>query len=116
VLLSLSTRFDNWDTPGSVLALIGLSVSMALISSLLLRRTAQRIRQRVLDDLDEEVSGIEYAAAPTHSERLKNLLDRIKAIHEGAYSKWHQEPVVRALLWVLGVGILIVTEYVTVGG
>ncbi|MEA3277813.1 MAG: hypothetical protein U9Q81_21535, partial [Pseudomonadota bacterium] len=70
ILFSFSTRFDNWDTPGSVLGLIGLSVTITLVSSIWLRNTAQRVRQKILNCLSEEISGIEYAAAKTHSEQL----------------------------------------------
>jgi hypothetical protein len=116
LLLSLSTRFDNWNTPVSAFGLVLLAIGIGLISSMRLRRTAQRIRQGVLDDLTEEVSGIEYSAARTESEQLQRLVARIQAINEGAYSKWYSEPVFRALAWVFGVGILIVTEYASVGG
>lgn len=115
LLLSLSTRFDNWNTPASVLALIGLAIIIGLSSSLRLRRTAQRIRQGVVDELKEEVTGIEYAAAKTQSDKLQQLVKRIEAIHEGAFTKWYNEPVFRALAWVLGIGLWIVTEYAKLG-
>ena len=116
LLLSLSTRFDNWNTPASVIGLIALTVGIVLLASSRLRRCAQRIRQRVVDDLKEEVTGIEYAAAKTQSEKLRRLVERIEAIHQGAYTKWYNEPVIRALAWVVGIGIWILTEYAKVGG
>lgn len=115
LLLSLSTRFDNWNTPVSVIGLIALTIGIILLASSRLRRTARRIREGVLEDLKEEVSGIEYAAAKTRSEKLRRLVERIEAIQQGAYSKWYNEPVIRALAWVLGIGIWILTEYAKVG-
>ncbi|MCF7992573.1 MAG: hypothetical protein K9M02_19190 [Thiohalocapsa sp.] len=116
LLLSISTRFDNWNTPGSVFVLIVLAVGMALLASLRLRATAQRIRRKVLEDLKEEVTGIRYAEAQTQSEKLRTLVERIEKIHDGAYTQWYNEPVFRALAWVLAISIFIITEYATVGG
>jgi hypothetical protein len=116
LLLSLSTRFDNWSTPVSVIGLIGLSVAIAILASSRLRSAARRIRQEVLDELKDDVTGIEYAAAQNHADKLRQLVQRIEAINEGAYTKWYNEPVFRAIAWVLGIGIWIVTEYATVGG
>ncbi len=116
LLLSLSTRFDNWNTPVSVMALIVLSIGIGLLSSLRLRGAARRVRERLVEDLREEVTGIEQAAAPTQSEKLRRLVQRIEAIHDGAYTQWYNEPVFRALAWVLAIGIIVVTEYATVGG
>jgi hypothetical protein len=115
LLLSLSTRFDNWNTPVSVVALIALSVAIGLLASMRLRRTARQIRDQVLEQLKEEVTGIEYAAAQSRSEKLRRLVERIEAIHNGAYARWYNEPVFRALAWVLGIGIFIVTEYTRIG-
>lgn len=116
LLLSLSTRFDNWSTPASVIGLIGLSVGIALLASGRLRRTARRIRQGVLAELKDDVAGIEYAATESRADKLRQLVQRIEAIDKGAYTKWYNEPVFRALAWVLGIGVWIVTEYPTVGG
>lgn len=116
LLLSLSTRFDNWNTPATVLGLVGLTVAIVLTASNRLRGTARRIRDRLLEGLKEEVSGGDYAAAETRSDRLRELVKRIEAIDVGAYTRWYNEPVFRALAWVLGIGIWIITEYTKLGG
>jgi hypothetical protein len=116
LLLSVSTRFDNWNTPGSAFALIVVAVGIAVFASFWLRGTAQRIRRQVLDDLKEEVTGVRYLEASSQSDRLRTLVERIETIHEGAYIQWYNEPVFRALLWVLAISIVIVTEYATIGG
>jgi hypothetical protein len=107
LLLSLSTRFDNWNTPASAIALLAVSVAIGLLANLRLRRTARRIRAKVVEDLEEEVTGIEYAAAETRSEKLYRLVQRIQAVKDGAFTPWYNEPVFRALAWVLGIGIFV---------
>ena len=115
LLLSLSTRFDNWNTPASVVLLLVVAIAIAVLASLRLRGTAHRIRRAVLDDLDEQITGIEYAAAKTDSDRLRRLLQRIEKIDAGAYTQWYREPVFRALGWVLAIGVVVISEYGVVG-
>jgi hypothetical protein len=115
LLFSLSTRFDNWNIPVIVILLILVSIAIAVLGSWQLRGTARRIRQQVIGDLEEEISGIEYAEAKSDSERLRVLRDRINEIRQGAYTDWYREPVIRALAWVLAIGVLVVTEYARVG-
>jgi hypothetical protein len=116
LLLSFSTRFDNWNTPVTVIGLLVLAIGIGFWASLTLRGTARRIRKQVVERLEEEVTGIEYAAAKTRSERLRKLVQRIEAVHNGAYTEWYNEPIFRALIWVLAIGVLVITEYARVGG
>jgi hypothetical protein len=37
-------------------------------------------------------------------------------VHNGAYTEWYNEPIFRALIWVLAIGVLVITEYARVGG
>ncbi|EXJ15569.1 hypothetical protein [Imhoffiella purpurea] len=111
LMLSLSSRFDNWGTPASVLLLIGVSIGIALVAGILLRGTARRIRNQLLRDLKDEIAGIDYRAARTPSDRLLAVVRRIESIHDGAFTEWYNEPVFRALAWALAIAILIVTEY-----
>ena len=116
LLLSLSTRFDNWDTPASVLGLVTLSVGMVLLASWRLRATAAGIRQAALNNLRDEITRIEHARAERPDDKLRQLLKRIESIHEGAYTSWYQEPVFQGVAWVVGIAAWIVTEYTKVGG
>jgi hypothetical protein len=116
LLLSLSTRFDNWDAPASVLGLVALSVGLVLLASWRLRATAATIRESAMHDLRDEIMRIEHARAERPDDKLRQLLKRIESIHEGAYTRWYQEPVFQGVAWVVGIGAWIVTEYTKVGG
>ncbi len=111
ILFSLSTRFDNWDTPGSVLGILGLSILIAVSSAVLLRKTANAARQRVLDTLSDKAAGERQTEAKTESDRLDVLINRIREIHGGAFRRWYNDPVVRSLAWVFSVGAIVITEY-----
>jgi len=111
LLVSLSSRFDNWSTPTAVILLIGLSLALTVLAGALLRRTARRIREQLIDDLKGEVAGIEYRSARTPADKLHAVVKRIESIHEGAFTEWYNDPVFRALAWVVAIAILIVTDY-----
>jgi hypothetical protein len=114
ILFSLSTRFDNYDTPGQVLGTLGLALVIATVPIYLLRNTARKARQRIIDQLKNEIFATRKKKAKTSGEKAEVMIERIEEIHDGAFRSWYQEPVVQALAWVLGIGAIIVTEYLTV--
>lgn len=116
LLMSLSTRFDNWDTSQAVLFILLLCVLIALVSAVLIRSTAQRARAKILAKLTSTSATGHYAAAKTQADGLQVLIDEIQQLDEGAFRRWYKEPAIRALLWVLGIASMLITDYVSVGG
>lgn len=116
LLISLSTRFDNYDTKTSVIGLLGATIAIALSSAYMLRRTANKVRREIVAQLRAELLTQKSTEARTEPEQVEVLIKQIEDIHQGAFRPWHQEPLVRGLVWVGSMAAVILTEYATVSG
>ena len=161
-----SRVFDAWNFPVPYAALLAISVLLAVLSALSLRRAARHLKDEVLAQIDDEaqrcelqakLSGAEPCAqqdippgpnteaqqtfaganrpepgdelpsdpdtsgGPTPSpavkaELLRRIAEQIRAQKDGPFRPLTQEPVVRAILIVLGgTGGISTVEWLTVG-
>ncbi|AZC37150.1 hypothetical protein [Pseudomonas chlororaphis] len=103
LIASRNSVFDNWPTPPSIVITFLLTTLILLASALSLRRAAEKARGAALQRLDNYLLEI-TDSTPVYS-KLKLIRGRIDALDTGAFSRYSQEPLVRALLLSLtGVG------------
>jgi hypothetical protein len=116
ILVSLSTRFDNYDTKTAVISLLLIALAIALSSAYVLRRTARSAKKQILEQLHKDRLGQQSITAASEPEQIEVLIKQIENIQQGAFRPWYQEPLVRALAWLGSMAAVIITEYLTVSG
>ncbi|MFJ3075966.1 MULTISPECIES: hypothetical protein [Pseudomonas] len=103
LIISRSSYFDNWPTPPGMIITFTLTGLILLYSALSLRRAAEKARTLGLQRIDQYL--LEIAGNETLSAKFRLLRERIVALNTGAFSRYADEPVVRALLLSLtGIG------------
>jgi len=109
LIVSRSTVFDNFAASGTIL--IPQAVSLAVVAGCVvwLRVEAEQIRKTAKTKLDEMLTNM-LIAAKTDGEpnqpgpdqervaRLRELVEKVDALQEGAFSPFSQQPMVKAVL------------------
>jgi hypothetical protein len=109
MIASRSSLFDAWPTPPSTIFIILLTAAILFISALWLRRAAEKARGIALGRLDAYL--LEEPSQGAHYEKFKLIRERIVALNTGAFSRYSEEPLVRALLLSLtGIGGSVVVD------
>jgi hypothetical protein len=116
VILSLNTRFDNFEPTAGILFMLLLALALSLAPLFMLRRAAQWVRNSILEALKNDVFLTRRKQAATPGEESQVIIDRIKEMQIGAFRPWYREPVVQVLFWLLSFGALVITEYLRTGG
>jgi hypothetical protein len=136
-LLLVPTRsrvFDAWVLPLPYVALILTAIGVAVLHMIILRHAAASRRTQILADIDQMVEryalhaklaqeGVQDAGdgaselpASTKADLLKSHADRLRGIRDGPFRPLPQEPVVRALLLLLGgTGTITIVEFLFLG-
>ncbi|MFK8328483.1 hypothetical protein M2D63_000495 [Pseudomonas sp. BJa5] len=109
MLASRNSYFDNWPTPPSIVITFLLTAVILLSSAISLRRAAEKARRTALQRIDN------YLLLPAddklNREKLEMIRARIAALNTGAFSRYSEEPLVRALLLSLtGIGGSIIAD------
>lgn len=103
LIASRNSVFDNWPTPPSIVISFLLTTLILLASALSLRRAAEQARGAALQRLDNY--RLETPEDAPIYKKLDLIRARIVALNTGAFSRYSEEPLVRALLLSLtGVG------------
>ena len=103
LIISRSSYFDNWPTPPGIIITFALTGLILLFSALSLRRAAEKARTVGLQRIDQYL--LEVAGNETLTAKFRLIRERIVALNTGAFSRYADEPVVRALLLSLtGIG------------
>lgn len=109
LIASRSSLFDNWSTPPGMMIMFVLTGLILLISALSLRRAAEKARTIGLQRIDQYLleapdSNPEYA-------KFRMIRERIVTLNTGAFSRYADEPLVRALLLSLtGIGGSVIVD------
>jgi hypothetical protein len=136
-LLTVPTRsrvFDAWVLPLPYVVLILIAIGVALFHTITLRRVAAAHRSAVLADIDQEATRYELQAklaqegvpnpldgesefpASAKADLLKSRADRLRGVRDGPFRPLSQEPVVHALLLLLGgAGTITIVEFLFLG-
>lgn len=109
MIASRSSYFDNWPTPPSIVISFLLTAVILLGSAISLRRAAEKARRIALQRIDD------YLLRPPEVKlepgKLEMIRSRIVALNTGAFSRYSEEPLVRALLLSLtGIGGSIIVD------
>ncbi|KAA5842490.1 hypothetical protein F2A38_12565 [Pseudomonas chlororaphis] len=103
MIASRNSVFDNWPTPPSIVISFLLTALILLVSALSLRHAAEKARRAALQRLDNHL--LETPDNTPLYSKLKLIRERINTLSTGAFSRYSEEPLVRALLLSLtGVG------------
>ncbi|WP_095195071.1 hypothetical protein [Pseudomonas sp. Irchel 3A7] len=103
LLAARSSLFDNWPTPPSIIISFLLTAVMLLVSALSLRRAAEKARTVALRHIDAYL--LETPADKPYYDKFRMIRERIVALNTGSFSRYSEEPLVRALLLSLtGIG------------
>lgn len=123
IIISHSYYFDNWQFTAQHFAIIGFIALIAISSVIRLRRTARSVRRNVLKRLHqcywqslaneaEQLDNNEDLKASDMSERIKLLIEEIKAIKKGPFLPLSYHPVIQAIALPFGgVGGLYLIEH-----
>jgi len=122
LLLSQSRFFDNWDMSIGLLVMIFISSLYAIASAFILRRAAEDARETVISRMTgkfvtarNEQYVLPKGKKMSPAKQIKLLIEEVRNVHEGAFSSWHQQPVVKAFLWIFSGGGLILFQYLKLG-
>jgi hypothetical protein len=109
LIASRSSVFDNWPTPPGLMIMFGLTALILLASALWLRRAAENARKAGLQRLDTYL--LQKNDDTPEYTKFRMLRERIVALNTGAFSRYADEPLVRALLLSLtGVGGTVIVD------
>ena len=113
MILARNPWFDDWRWPPSLVIIFGVNSAFALCCGLVLRHTAEKARRKAIDNLEARLlvvrrtDGDERRAKP-----IGQLVEEIKAMREGAFSPYTENPVLGAILIPLGgTGIVSLIQY-----
>ncbi|WPO98422.1 hypothetical protein SFA35_17480 [Pseudomonas sp. HR96] len=106
LLASRSSLFDNWPTPPSLVISYLLTACLLLCSALSLRRAAEKARVIALLRIDEFLfESLEEQEQQALRARFEVIRKRVADLRTGAFSRYSDEPMVRAVLLSLtGIG------------
>jgi len=118
LIVSRSNVFANYSLSPAILISQLISLLIAFCCAILLRQTAEAAREMAKWKL---MAGIVKAKGLEDGGRtagqLETLLSRVDGLHEGAFSPFSQQPVVRALLLPLGgIGWTSLVNYIMLPG
>ncbi|WP_371365974.1 hypothetical protein ACA097_21885 [Pseudomonas sp. QL9] len=96
LIVSRSSLFDNWPTPPGLVISFVVTGLILFFSALSLRRAAEKARALALQHIDAQLLA-EPADGPPVA-KLQLIRERIVNLKTGAFSRYTEEPLVRALL------------------
>ncbi|MGH8384081.1 MAG: hypothetical protein ACRESJ_01080 [Pseudomonas sp.] len=103
LIASRSSVFDNWPTPPGMVISFALTALLLLTSALSLRRAAEKARGSALQRIDAYL--LAKPATAEGYDKFKMIRERIATLNTGSFSRYSEEPLVRALLLSLtGIG------------
>lgn len=112
-----SKLLDALDFPWTLMTMIGVCIAYTLYSAIILRRAAESARGIAIGRYENKILDLRGAEAAPDSDlrrQLVALIDRIKAVREGSFTPFTQQPVVRAFLIPAGgFGGISIAEYLS---
>lgn len=109
LIASRSSVFDNWPTPpGLIISFVATGV-LLFVSALSLRRAAEKARATALQHIDAQL--LMSSKEDLGYTKFQMIRERIANLNTGAFSRYSEEPLVRALLVSLtGIGGSIIVD------
>ena len=104
--------FDRFDWPMSLLLIFGINTAYAFYCAFALRQTTEKARNEELKRLEEKLVKARGAGDKQSAETIQFTVEQIKAVNEGAFAPWSEQPFIRAVLVPFGgTGILTLIQY-----
>lgn len=117
MIVSRASFFDNWDWPIGLLLILGMSSAYALACAVVLRRAAEKARQKTIEHLRANLYEAIGDGETARAEQIRLLIEEARELRRGAFSHWKRHPVVKAVLLPFsGVGVLALIEVLSVIG
>lgn len=99
IVLALHPLFDAWSLPPALILVMGLAIAYAVGCAWALRRAAERVRERAVQQLSAALLRAQGRADSREClEPLKTMLAVVVATRDGAFRPFSQQPVVQAML------------------
>ena len=109
LIVARSSFFDNWTWPASLLLIYAIIAGMAVGSAMLLRRSAEQLRETALNDLRRFRLIGQESEAKRHT--FDELIAEIRDLKTGAFAPLTEQPFIRAVLFPGGsLGLLAVAQ------
>ncbi len=96
--------FDAMNFPLPLVFVTFLALGYALVTTVLLRRSAEAARKRILEHFEGMLIKPEVADGlpPPKSDQIKLVMDRVRTTREGVFAPFSRQPAVQALLLPFG--------------
>ena len=116
LIVARSPLFDNWVWHLPILALLGFSAGIIVLSAHLLSAAAEEAREVGLRRMNIALLKAKVAEDKIATDLLTHAIEAVRNAAEGAYRPFTQQPIVRALLIPFGgYGGLAIVEYLLLG-
>ena len=97
MVVARSRFFDDWNWPPSVILIFGMHLAFALYCAIRMRRSAEKARREAVRTLETHLPLLKDPDG-SRTRRIEAMLDEIRAIRQGAFCSFSENPVVGALL------------------
>jgi hypothetical protein len=103
LVVSCNKSLVDWPTPPSMFISLILTALLLFASAFSLRRAAEKAREMVLQHVDDYL--LEVSSNLPGNEKFLQIRERMATLNTGAFSRYSEEPLIRALFLLLtGIG------------
>jgi hypothetical protein len=102
LVVARSPLFDAWNMPAFLLLLFSLYVAMLVAVAVMIRLTAEDLRKRASRTITQVLLLAKTQEDKESVKQLEALLDYLKNLRRGAFAHFSQQPLVHALLTLVG--------------
>jgi hypothetical protein len=111
MIVARNNFFDHFDWPISLLLIFGINTAYAFFCAFALRRSTEEARREELKRLEEKLVKARGAGDDQAAATIELTVEQIKAMDEGAFAPWSNQPFIQAILVPLGgSGLLTLAE------
>src|SRR5258708_269433 len=114
VIIAHNNFFDHFDWPISLLLVFGINAAYAFYCAVALRQATEKARHEALKRLDEKLVKARGAGNEHSATTIQLTIEHIKAVNEGAFAPWSEQPFIPAVFLPFGVtGLLTLVQYLS---
>jgi hypothetical protein len=114
MIFARSSAFDHWEWEPSLILAFGWSTLLALASAIYLRRAAERLRGRVIEQLTADLLKAQGLRRDAAARQIELMIKEVKSNVTGAFAPLSEQPFLRAILLPLaGTAGSVLIEYAT---